>query len=350
MPSTYRAARRARSAGSFDPETDRGLGRRRRLLRRQQPRRRAVEGQGHLDLARRPAVRDQQGDRREGVGAQDRRPGDWRDADARAAGRSATSRSSAPPAANTASAASSTAPTSTPASSSGAPTRSRAPASPATRPGRTARSAGSTAAARSGRPRPTIRRSDTFYQGIGNAGPDYDRRIPARRQQMGRERARAQPRRRQDQVGLPVHAQRPLRLRRNLRAPDHQRQGQRRGPQARRARGAQRLLLCARPDQRLVRDRQAICRSADLDHRARSQDRQAAQLRSHQGRADLRARQPRHARPGPSRTCPSNGGGKNWQPSAYNPSSACSIMPTIEGCNSITTGRAEELCRPGRHA
>ena len=58
-----------------------GLGRRRGLLRRQQPRRRAVEGQGDLDLARRPPVRHQQGDRREGVGAQDRRPGDRRDAD-----------------------------------------------------------------------------------------------------------------------------------------------------------------------------------------------------------------------------------------------------------------------------
>ena len=42
------------------------LGRRRRLLRRQQPRRRAVEGQGDLDLARRPAVR-----------ASTRRPARW---------------------------------------------------------------------------------------------------------------------------------------------------------------------------------------------------------------------------------------------------------------------------------
>jgi alcohol dehydrogenase (cytochrome c) len=38
-----------------------------------------------------------------------------------------------------------------------------------------------------------------------------------------------------------------------------------------------------------------------------------------------------------SRTCPSNGGGKNWQPSAYNPNLGLMYLPTIEGCNSITT-------------
>ena len=63
-----------------------GLGRRRGVLRRQQPRRGAVEGQDHLDLARRPAVLAQQGDRRNGVGAQGRRSGIRRDADAGAAG------------------------------------------------------------------------------------------------------------------------------------------------------------------------------------------------------------------------------------------------------------------------
>ena len=52
--------------------------------------------------------------------------------------------------------------------------------------------------------------TDTFYQGIGNAGPDYDIAISAGRQQMGRKRARHQPDRRQDQVGLPVHAAGPL--------------------------------------------------------------------------------------------------------------------------------------------
>ena len=64
------------------------LGRRRRLLRRQQSRRGAVEGQGDLDRARRPAVLAQQGDRRDGVGAQGRRSRHRRDDHARATGRS----------------------------------------------------------------------------------------------------------------------------------------------------------------------------------------------------------------------------------------------------------------------
>ena len=132
-----------------------GLGRRRRLLRRQQPRRGLVEGQGDLDLrstaacsrSTRPPAR-RSGSARSPIrpSARPSRSRRWW---------CATSRSSARPAASSASAAISTGPTSIPASRLGAPTRSRAPASPATRPGRTARSAGSTAAARSGRPRPT---------------------------------------------------------------------------------------------------------------------------------------------------------------------------------------------------
>src|SRR4051794_30273044 len=43
------------------------LGRRRRVLRRQQPRRGAVEGQGDLDRARRTHVLPQQGHRRDGL-------------------------------------------------------------------------------------------------------------------------------------------------------------------------------------------------------------------------------------------------------------------------------------------
>ena len=118
------------------------------------------------------------------------------------------------------------------------------------------------------------------------------------RQQVGGERARAQPDRRQDQVGLPVHPAGPLRLRRDLRAPDHQRQDQRPGPQARGARRAQRLLLHARPHQRLVHLRQAVCGPVELDARPRSQDRPPAQLRSQQRYPDLRRRLPWHARTG----------------------------------------------------
>ena len=38
-----------------------------------------------------------------------------------------------------------------------------------------------------------------------------------------------------------------------------------------------------------------------------------------------------------SKTCPAISGGKNWQPSAYNPELNLLYLPTIEGCNSITT-------------
>ena len=37
------------------------------------------------------------------------------------------------------------------------------------------------------------------------------------------------------------------------------------------------------------------------------------------------------------RTCPSNVGGKNWEPSAYNPELNLMFIPSIEGCNTIET-------------
>jgi alcohol dehydrogenase (cytochrome c) len=40
---------------------------------------------------------------------------------------------------------------------------------------------------------------------------------------------------------------------------------------------------------------------------------------------------------GPSKTCTSHSGGKNWPPSAYNPELNLLYLPTIEGCDSITT-------------
>jgi alcohol dehydrogenase (cytochrome c) len=40
---------------------------------------------------------------------------------------------------------------------------------------------------------------------------------------------------------------------------------------------------------------------------------------------------------GPSHTCPSNGGGKNWEPTAYNPELNLLYIPSIEGCNVIET-------------
>jgi alcohol dehydrogenase (cytochrome c) len=50
---------------------------------------------------------------------------------------------------------------------------------------------------------------------------------------------------------------------------------------------------------------------------------------------------------GASRTCPSNGGGKNWQPSAYNPELNLMYLPTIEGCNTITTDEQKSFVDQG---
>ena len=190
--------------------------------------------------------------------------------------------------------------------------------------------------------------TDTFYQGIGNAGPDWDPEYRPGRQQVGGERARAQRDRRQDQVGLPVHPERSLRLRRNFRAPDHQRQGQRRGSQARGACRAQRLLLRARPHQRLVRRRQAIRRPAELDARPRSQDRPAAQLQSQHRRAGIRPGSHGSRAGAPSeRLCPSHYGGKNWEPGAYNPELNLLYIPSIEGCNTIDTVEQKDFVDQG---
>jgi alcohol dehydrogenase (cytochrome c) len=38
-----------------------------------------------------------------------------------------------------------------------------------------------------------------------------------------------------------------------------------------------------------------------------------------------------------TRTCPANTGGKNWEPSAYNPELGLLFIPSIEGCNTLET-------------
>ena len=273
----------------FDPADRQGLGRRRRLLRRQQPRRGAVEGQGHLDLARRAHVR-----------ASTRRParrsGSARSPIRRSARRSrsrrwscATSRSSARPAANSASAATSTAPTSIPASRLWRTYTIPGAGEPGNETWKDGKERWKHGGGSIWETATYDPETDTIYQGIGNAGPDWDPEYRPGDNKWAASVLALDPTDGKIKWGYPVHAERPVRLRRNLRAPDHQRQGQRRGPQARGACGAQRLLLRARPHQRLVRRRQAICRRAELDARPRSEDRPAAQLRSDQGRAGLHA-------------------------------------------------------------
>jgi alcohol dehydrogenase (cytochrome c) len=43
------------------------------------------------------------------------------------------------------------------------------------------------------------------------------------------------------------------------------------------------------------------------------------------------------------RTCPSNVGGKNWEPSAYNPELGVIFIPSIEGCNTIETLEQKDM-------
>src|SRR5215471_17643955 len=50
---------------------------------------------------------------------------------------------------------------------------------------------------------------------------------------------------------------------------------------------------------------------------------------------------------GPSRTCPSHFGGKNWEPSAYNPQLGLLYIPSIEGCNAIETVQQKDFVDQG---
>jgi len=48
-----------------------------------------------------------------------------------------------------------------------------------------------------------------------------------------------------------------------------------------------------------------------------------------------------------NRLCPSVSGGKNWQPSAYNPQLGLMYLPTIEGCNFIETAEQKDFVDQG---
>jgi alcohol dehydrogenase (cytochrome c) len=50
---------------------------------------------------------------------------------------------------------------------------------------------------------------------------------------------------------------------------------------------------------------------------------------------------------GPSKTCPSHSGGKNWPPSAYNPELGLLFIPSIEGCDSIVTEEQKSFVDQG---
>src|SRR5262249_40366596 len=54
------------------------------------------------------------------------------------------------------------------------------------------------------------------------------------------------------------------------------------------------------------------------------------------------------AKPEGGRLCPSHFGGKNWEPSAYNPELNLLLHSVIRGLQLSADGRAEGLRRPGR--
>ena len=53
------------------------------------------------------------------------------------------------------------------------------------------------------------------------------------------------------------------------------------------------------------------------------------------------------AKPKSGKLCPSNNGGKNWEPSAYNPELGLIYIPSIEGCNYIELVEQENMVDQG---
>ena len=49
----------------------------------------------------------------------------------------------------------------------------------------------------------------------------------------------------------------------------------------------------------------------------------------------------------PSKTCPSHNGGKNWEPSAYNPELGLLFIPSTEGCDSIINAEQKSFVDQG---
>ena len=112
------------------------------------------------------------------------------------------------------------------------------------------------------------------------------------RQSLEQLAARARPRHRRDQVGLSVHAERRLGLRRQQRADPDRRRDRRPSGQGGGAVEPQRLLLRPGPHHRRVHLRRADHRRHQLDQRARSEGRPAAGQRgdaADQRRRDHRA-------------------------------------------------------------
>ena len=258
-----------------------------------------------------------------------------------------TSRSSAPPAASSASAASSRRPTSTPARRRGAPTPSPAPANPATRPGRTARTAGSTAAARSGKPRPTIRTPTPSTR--ASAMPARTTTSPYRpgdnkwaasvlaiNASDGKIKWGFQytP---QDPYDYDEISEHPI-----INAKVN---GEDRKLVVHAARNGFFYAL-DRTNGSFVAGKQYV----DQLTWTTGLDPKTGKPLNYDPNSDIQIYSPgSHGMRGQAagRTCPTNSGGKNWEPTAYNPELGLLYIPSIEGCNLIETVEQKDFADQG---
>jgi hypothetical protein len=53
------------------------------------------------------------------------------------------------------------------------------------------------------------------------------------------------------------------------------------------------------------------------------------------------------AKPNSEKLCPMHGGGKNWEPTAYNPDLGLLYIPSIEGCDFIETVEQKDFADQG---
>ena len=261
------------------------------------------------------------------------------------------SRSSARPAASSASAAGSTPPTSIPASRPGAPT----PFPGAGEPGnetwkdgkeRWKHGGGSVWETATYDPE-----TDTFYQGIGNAGPDWDPEYRPGDNKWAASVLALSPTDGKIKWGFQYTPNDPYDFDEISEHPiiNAKVNGEDRKLVVHAARNGFYYAL-DRTNGSFVAGKQYVDQ-LNWTHRPRSQDRPAAQLRSQQRRAGIRAGQPRLRAPARRADACARRitAARTGSPSAYNPELNLLYIPSIEGCNYDRHRRAEGLRRPGRH-
>ena len=258
-----------------------------------------------------------------------------------------TSRSSAPPAASSASAASSRRPTSTPARPPGAPTPSPAPASPATRPGRTARIAGSTAAGRSGRPRPTTRTATPSTRASAMPARTTTSRTGRATTNGRRACSRSMPTDGKIKWGFQYTPQDPYDYDEISEHPiiNAKVNGEDRKLVVHAARNGFFYAL-DRTNGSFIAGKQYV----DQLTWTTGLDPKTGKPLNYDPNSDIQIYSPgSHGMRGQpaGRTCPTNSGGKNWEPTAYNPELGLLYIPSIEGCNFIETVEQKDFADQG---